>query len=41
MYARVSKVPDVDEHNISKITGMLIDDNILELEEMLDVLMND
>lgn len=40
MFRRVSAQNISDEKNISKITGMLIDQDILELDEILDMLEN-
>ena len=41
MYKKVSMVNDIDPTQISKITGMLIDLEILDLEEILEMLMNE
>jgi len=41
MYKKVSMVDDIDKEHISKVTGMLIDLEILDLEEILEMLIND
>lgn len=41
MYKKVSMIDDIDQSQVSKITGMLIDLEILELEEILEMLMNE
>lgn len=41
MYNWILKSDLVEESEIPKITGMLIDQEILELEEIIDILIND
>jgi hypothetical protein len=40
MFRKVFDLNDMEEQKVSKITGMLIDLEILELEEIIDMLQN-
>ncbi len=41
MYKKVSTQSGVDPNKVSKITGMLIDLEILELDEIIEMLLNE
>lgn len=41
MYKKVSHQSQIDSSKVSKITGMLIDLDILELDEIIEMLMDE
>ena len=40
MFEKVNNQENIDKSKVSKITGMLIDLEILEIDEIIEVLMN-
>ena len=41
MYKKVDAIQNIDQDKVSKVTGMLIDTEILELDEIIELLVND
>lgn len=40
MFSKVQQLKDIPPEEVSKVTGMLIDMDILELEEIIEILNN-
>ena len=41
MYKKVDAIQNIEQEKVSKVTGMLIDTEILDLDEIIELLVND